>query len=1134
MKKLVLALGLCFASLLLPFAGVAQENSSITGIVTDQSGAVVAHAPVSITRQATGETYQAVSNSAGIYNFPNLGIGLYTLTVQAPGFKEYTRTHIQLDVATIRKEDVQLTVGGANQQVTVEANALRVQTETNEVSSLITGSQITQLATNGRNVLALTTLGAGVSTSMPAFNGVDAQGSSFSISFNGMRPDHNEWLIDSGEVAERGSGGKLILMPTIDALAEFRVLSSNYSPDYGISSGGTIAMVIKSGSQQLHGGLWEFNRNDLFDANNYFSKQNHQPIPELRLNLFGGDVGGPVTIPHIYNDSRKRTFFFWSEEWRKFIQGSNPSLITTVPAADFPTAGQDLVYAPPSNGSTPVVPVTQDPARLALYAQDGLTPGQPFPNNVIPANLLDPNAVLFMGTGAIPKPNSGNNEYVTSVSQPTYVREDVVRIDHAINSKLQLMGHYIHDAATQSFAEPLWSGDSFPTVGSMFTNPAWSAVVNLAQTISPTLLNQTAINFNRNVLTIVPTGIYQKPSGWSAGSFYANNDADNRMPDVSLGAPYNVTWSPAVFPWTDSAMDYQFRDDLTWSKGRHTLKFGGSFMRFDNNQQIEAETQGAFSFTTPAFSGDSYVNFLLGEASSYNQLQNMTTFHWIANSYAGYGNDDWHVSNRLTLNLGFRYDIYPHAYEKNNLVSNFIPGNYNYANAAVFNNDGSLDSTGPGFSTPAGSSIPFYLNGIQEAGVGGFPRGLVRNHYGTLEPRVGFALDVFGNGQTALRGGFGLFYERVQGNDVTNADTNPPFASQPSVNNVYFSNPLTSATNGATASTVFFPESLTSLEYNYNIPATAQFSLGVQQQIAPSIVGLLQYVGSAGYHQDDDRAINTLPLDSPYREGVANGTYNANLARVYPGFAGVTEEDVNTNSNFNALEAELRVEERHGLSIELAYTWSHEIDVVSGDLGSVSNPFNVRYDRGSGTLDRRNIFNANYIYRLPFFIKSANALEREALGGWELSGMTVVESGHPQTVDYSPDTLGLGGGTSNRPNRSGGGNVGGPKTQQQWFTTTAFSAPVAPWAGGANQGFGNAGKDAVVGPGLFNSNLAIFKTFPLTESGRTNLEFRAESFNTFNHTEFQSIDTGFTDPTFGQATSTYDPRVLQFGAKLNF
>ena len=567
------------------FVAMSQENALVTGTITDARGAVVRDAVITLLNTATGEVATRTTNSTGIYTFQDLHIGNYTLVVTEPGFEKYTKTDIVLNVAATVREDATLTVGSESQTVTVAADALHLQTETNEVSDLITGDQVTQLATNGRNVLALTTLGLGVSASMPSFNGVDAQGSSFALSFNGMRPDHNEWLIDGAEVSERGSGGKLIVMPTIDALAEFRVLDSNYSPDYGISSGGTITMVMKSGTQDLHGGLWEFNRNDIFDANTYFSKQNHQPIPELRLNIFGGDFGGPIFIPHLYNDNRKKTFFFWSEEGRRYIQGSNPSVTTTVPASDFPTAGESLLYTPPAGGTAPVVPQTQDPAKLALYAADGLTPGQPFPNSIIPANLIDANAVLFMGTGAIPKPNNsdGSNTFVTSVKQPTYVREDLIRVDHTISSKLQLMGHYLHDAADQSFATPLWSGDSFPTVGSAFTNPAWSGVVKLTQLLSPNLLNETSASFNRNVLTITPTGIYTKPEGWSAGSFYTGNNQDNRLPDVSLGAPYNVTYSAAIYPWTDAALDYQFRDGLSWQKAKHNLTFGASYMRFVNN-----------------------------------------------------------------------------------------------------------------------------------------------------------------------------------------------------------------------------------------------------------------------------------------------------------------------------------------------------------------------------------------------------------------------------------------------------------------------------------------------------------------------------------------------------------------------
>ncbi|MGA2730662.1 MAG: hypothetical protein ABSE96_22850, partial [Terracidiphilus sp.] len=452
-----------------------------------------------------------------------------------------------MKLAQTVQENAVLQVGAGTQTVTVEADTLHLQTETNEVSNLITGQQMTQLATNGRNMVSLTTLGTGVSNNLPSFNGVTAQGSGFGLSFNGMRPDHNDWLIDGGEAYDRGSGGKFDLMPSMDVLAEFQTLSSNYSPDYGISSGGTVTMVLKSGTKQFHGGLWEFNRNDAFDSDYFFAKQSNTPTPELRLNIFGGDIGGPVFIPGIYPKSRSKTFFFESEEWRRFIQGVNPSPASTAPAADFPTAGSPLAYQPfnelaasalPSGVcnpgvAAPCVPKTSDPAKLATYAADGLTPGGPFPGNVIPANLLDPNAVLFMGTGAIPMPNAGtatNPQYVASPKQPTDVREDVVRIDHDINSKMHLMGHWIHDQMSQTIIPSIWSGDNYDTVGTVFANPSWSAVIKLTQTLSPSLLNETSFDVNGNTIDMSPTGTYAEPSGWSATGFFTGNNADNRLP----------------------------------------------------------------------------------------------------------------------------------------------------------------------------------------------------------------------------------------------------------------------------------------------------------------------------------------------------------------------------------------------------------------------------------------------------------------------------------------------------------------------------------------------------------------------------------------------------------------------------
>jgi hypothetical protein len=1135
----------------------AQENAEITGVVTDSSKAAVPNATVTITHVLTGTVHTTQSGGSGLFEFSALQIGTYDLKATAPGFKTYTATGIVVNEAATVRADVQLTVGAEAQTVTVQANALQVQSETSQVSSLITGDQVLQIATNGRSMMALTTLGTGVTNQVPQFNGVTAQGASAEINFNGSRWDHNNWLIDGGEVYDRGSGGRLDVAISPDALAEFQVLSSNYTPDYGINSGGTVAMVVRSGSRQFHGGVWEFNRNDAFDAGYYFYKQQKIPSPELRLNIFGGNIGGPVIIPHLYNNDRNKTFFFVNEEWRKFIQGANASVTNTIPSAYFPTAGSPLNYTPLAKNSsgqpvTLIVPNTQDPAKLALYAGDGLVAGQPFPSAggvyTIPANLLDPNAVLFMGTGAIPKPNTANGtQYLASPKQPTYVREDVVRIDHNITDKYHLMGHWIKDTMTQTIYPSMWSGDNYVTVGNVFANPSWGTVIKLTQSLSPTLLNETALNVNGNTIDITPLAApgasFAQPTGWNAVGIFSGNNALSRLPSVQfIGAP-NTEWTTNYWPWRNSYLNYQIRDDLSWTRGQHAFKFGFGYMRNDKNQQQQADTQGDYTFNQSSYSGDAYANFLLGFASTYQQLNQQSIFHWINNTYSMYAQDNWHALPRLTLNLGLRWDLLPHVYEKNNRTSNFLPGDFSAANAqSPSPTTGQLNPSGPGFSQPAGAPVPFYLNGVQLAGVNGFPRGIVKNFYGTVQPRIGFAYDLSGNGTTVIRGGFGMFFERVQGNDIYGTDTNPPNAYQPSVSSIYFSNPNTSNLTGATATAPFFPGSFQNLAYGYHNPGTNQFSLGVQHQLAPSTVAVIQYVGMTAWHQNIERAINTLPLgDIADREAVATAGANANLYRIFSGFSGITQIENSTNSSYHSLQAALRMQARHGLSLQLSYTYSHEIDIQSGDLSStqlqgsgatISDPFNANYDHGSGTIDQRHVFSANYIYDLPFFAHSQNALSRTLLGGWQISGVTAANSGHPLNVTYSPDTLGLGGGTTNRPNLVSG--VSYPRKELAWFNTSAFVQPVAPWAGGGGQGFGSAGKDAVTGPGLFNWNLSLFKEFRITTAEGPRIQLRAESYNTFNHTEWNGIDTGFTDGNFGQITSTNDPRTWQFGGKFLF
>ena len=614
------------------------------------------------------------------------------------------------------------------------------------------------------------------------------------------------------------------------------------------------------------------------------------------------------------------------------------------------------------------------------------------------------------------------------------------------------------------------------------------------------------------------------------------------MPEIDLqGSPLNTTWTESYYPWKNGYEGFEYRDDFSWTKSRHQFKFGFSWLHDYKNQQLQANTQGSAAFSNSAFSKDSYVNFLLGDASSFTQLQYLAGKHWVNNNYGFYGNDNWHLSPRLTLNLGLRYDGMPHAFERYNEFANFVDADYNYSAGYPLNADGTLNPAH--LSTFSGTgSQPFYLNGIREAGVSGFPRGVVQNDYNTWQPRIGFAYNFRGDGKTVIRGGYGVFYERVQGNDVYNAALNPPFAYQPSANNVYFSNPHTSALTGATT-TQSFPSVLTNINYHYPSPGTEDFSLGIQRELAPSVVAVVQYVGSDGWDQSDVRSVNTLPLsDLTHRQGVANGSLNANLYRIYPGFSQIQQEENEVNFNYNSLQAGIRFENKHGLTTQLSYTWSHNISIGSNDLNQLSDPFNPGYDRGSDTgFDRRHIFNASYVYNLPFG-QHGSMLERDTIGGWTLSGITTAEAGVPLSIGYTgSDVVGIGCCFNNRPNLIA--KVTYPKKVGEWFSPTSFynpanplatdGDPLAPWAGGTNQGFGTAGKDAVVGPGIFNWNLSLFKAIPLNEHG-TRVELRFESFNTFNHTIFQNVDTGSHDGNFGAVTGDYGPRTLELGGKFVF
>ncbi|WP_263350035.1 TonB-dependent receptor [Acidicapsa acidisoli] len=1186
-------------------AAMAQQNSEIVGTVTDQTGAAVPGATLTLTQTETGFVYNTVSNSTGGYAFNGLNVGTYNLKASAKGFEGFTATGLALNVSQTLAQEIKLTIGAETVNVSVTADALQVQAESNTVSNLISGEQVTEIATENRNFTALAALGLGVSSLLPDNNTPTSVASSASISVNGLRESHNIWLIDGGEADDRGGAGGMDVMPSPDAIAQFEVLASNYPPDYGIASGATMSLSLKSGTQKFHGEAYDFLRNDDLDANYFFNKYNrsctptcsasYSPVAKLRQNVFGGNVGGPLFIPHLYNTNKQKTFFFFNQEWRRIIQGSAPNVQPTIPDADRPVAGQDLTYFAPAYAPNQVLQVpsttqVSDPAFAAKVAAAGLVQGAPFGTNssghqFIPASMLSPNAVLYLQSPLIPKvTNTSNDNSVSSIVNPINVWESIVRIDHKVNDKWQILGHYIHDSVSQGYpdADLNWNWESYNTISSTLSNPSNSAAIKMSGEISPSLLVEASMNYDGNIINITNSADALTPSGWTQANFFTNSGS-NQFPGLNglSGNGIGVGEETGYGGWHNAAEDYDPKVDISYTRGKHAFKFGFGYNRYTKNQQQQADSAGDYSFSqnltgngNGGTSGDPFMSLAIGLSGGFSQPQSDAIRHYVNQTTSVYGNDNWKVSPRFSLQIGFRYDALPHAWERNNALANFVPSQYIQI-APMWNADNSINSASVGVSQPTGFPGSYYLNGMVFPGNPGVPHGLVNNDYDTFQPRVGFSYDLTGTGKTVLRGGFGTFYERMQGNDIYGlANSNLPFEYTPSVNNVYYDNPHCSWSS--TASTAnpsnclsvsnlpILPASLTTLDTTYKAPATAQFSLGIQHELQPSLIWVLQYVGNLAWHQNVDVNLNNFPINTPniIRQTAAgfNGlTFKnpglANAYRTYAGYGGISQEENTTNGTYNGFQTGLRAQNKHGLSGEVDYTYSHVIDLTDTDLQGVSNPWNLKYDKGGGEYDRRHILSANYIYKLPVFNQSQGLLHT-VLGGWELAGTIIAQSGSPISNNNSQagfsgvdDPIGLDGGYTNRANLVS--KIHYSKKVADWFDTTSsdfgdcpvtpanpggtapLCAPVPGWLGGPNLGFGNARRDTFIGPDRVNFTTSLYKSFAVTE--RAHFDLRVETFNTFNHTEFNnSIGVTVGGGNYGQETGTYDPRVMEVAGKFVF
>jgi hypothetical protein len=1157
----------------------AQDTGYISGTVADKTGAAIAGAQVVIASTNGSATHPTTTNGDGAYVVAGLPGGSYNIEVTAKGFQRYSAKDVVLDVAAKIRVDIQLTVGAVTEEVVVTGESVaQVETQSSALGDTINGTQVNQLELNGRNFTQLVTLTPGVVNETGSDEGKVGVYGNVAFSMNGGRTEYNNWELDGGDNMDNGSNSTLNVYPNLDAIAEFKVLTSNYGAQYGRNGSGTVEVETKSGGSSFHGSAFEYIRNDFFNARPWSSGNiPGDPNPPYKKNDFGYTIGGPVYIPNHYNSEKKKTFFFFSQEWRR---EKNPSSIDQNVPSVAERGGNFSDLCPGAD-----CPKVANPAAVPISAA-----GQ-----ALEALIPSPNTTL----GGFPA-------FAQTVSTPTTWREELIRIDHNLSDKYRLTFRYIHDSWSTVVPNPLWGvGTSdFQNIQTNFVGPGTSFVARLNANITPTLLNEFVASYTADHIFLTalnePTAL---PAG-AMGSLF-NNGFGGKLPSISLngntayngGANGQLAQDTGYFPWNNANPTYTYRDNLTKVAGTHTLIMGVYFAAAQKNEDNSPDVQGILTFNagSPISTGNSFADMLLGNVSEYQQTNLESKYYNRYKIVEPYFQDDWRVTKRLTLNLGLRVSLFGTYREKYQHAFAFDPAAFSTsAEPTHF-----YDPTNP--SNPLNGSLvggnPF--NGqVQCGGTGGtsaipanilasFPAaavassanaGCLQGHLFNPAPRIGFAFDPKGDGKMAIRGGYGIFYEHTNGNEgnTESLEGSAPFVLTSQQFNVTGYNSI-----GAGGGSLF-PLSLTEIPTQVQWPYVQQWNLNVQRELPEHIVLSVAYVGSKGTHltilSDGNQLFPVASGGNPFAAGqpitagdcanivnpatglpnpaatLGNGTpvpsaalnnlfvacnNSADLVRTnFPGVSHVPNLQDGANSIYHALQVSAN-RTLGDLTLSLAYTYSHSIDDSSDRSDNAFvNSYDYALNRASSTFDQRHNLAISYVYALPFF-KGSSGFERAALGGWQISGITVAQTGNPFSIKNNStfgDNAGVGNGegTGSRPDQ-----VGNPSavTAAQKQAADAASFGVLYYNPGAftiptGLTFGNVGRDSLYLPGRLNFDFGLSKKFSINE--KTGFDFKWEMFNAFNHTQFNAIDTGLTDSSFLQLNGTHDPRRMQFSLRFFF
>ena len=1119
---------------------VAQDvSATIGGSILDPSGSALAGAKVTITNTDRNQVAREITTeNAGTYTAPLLPIGNYSIKVEAKGFKTETRTNVVLNVNDSLKINFSLQVGAVTDTVEVKSQAVAVELGTPANATTIEGVQVRELSLSTRNYEQLVSLMPGVtasSTDQLYIGNSSPAGTAATMpySVNGNRNSSNNWTIDGADNVDRGSNLTLMMFPSVDSIAEFKVERSLYTADTGRAGGAQINVVTKSGNNQYHGDLYEFVRNDAFAANNWVNNAAQVKVngivtvPPLRWNDFGGTIGGPVPLGK--KDDHK-TFFFFSEEARRI------HTYTTLPPT-LPTAAMlQGTFSQP----------------VCLTTTAGVCPAGSAPVTQIPASLINPISAQYIKDIYSKLPLSGTNTVAATTSELFPVqniynsRQEIARIDHTFSQKFMVWGKFENDSIPTTEPGGLFTGAALPGLATTSTNsPGRGYIVHGVYSITPTLLNDLAFNFTQSAIHSTPQGLAAKTNSPDINPPEPFANTQGVIPTVTMTGGSSII---GYGPYNEFNKNYNVYDSITWIHGRHTLKFGYSMDRY-NKTENAASDQGTFAFTnagaptgTSSFQ-QSFANFLLGNVASFSQPSADITPNLWAWQHEAWAQDDFKVSSRLTIYAGVRYSFFGQPTDNNGELSSFDPALYNPAAAPKID-----PTTG---NIIAGSVTMPYTNGIIVGGKNSpFGSKIAPNSTKDFAPRLGIAWDPTGSGKTSIRAGYGIYYDSsLYGTYEQSIFQNPPFVSSATLSNASFSN-IASGTPPGTVSTEYIRATM----LPNLIPYVQQWTLDVQRELPKDIILDVAYSGSKGTHLigivDLDQAqpgvalaagLHTVTATNPTTFTTADDP-RINAVRPYLGYNAINAIESAFDSNYHALLVSFKKRFGSAGLLNFSYTYSKNLTDNGSDRSNApQSTYNYHEgEYGPATLDRQQVFNLNYIYTIPAFKNSKGPLAF-ALKGWEISGIVSTYTGSPFTVTTSsvdPAGLGLLGNSasSSRPDMLCDPNQNAPHQAPgivgsglpTWFNTACFAAVPA---GVVRPG--NAGRGVVRGPGYFNWDGALMKNFIFNE--RSSFQLRGEFFNLDNHANPNGFSsTNITSSSFGEISSFRQARQVQIGAKLIF